>query len=72
MSSKNIKKSIKNQSKIDVAKSDENYAKIIEDSISNVLNMDLYTKDINPSKTIKSLSTSDFGDEVVNEFRRLV
>jgi hypothetical protein len=37
-----------------------------------VLDMDLYTKDINPSKTIKSLSTSDFGDEVVNEFRRLV
>jgi len=49
-----------------------NYAKLIEDSISNVLDMDLYTKDINPLKTIKSLSTSDFGDEVVNEFRRLV
>ena len=49
-----------------------NYAKLIEDSISNVLDMDLYTKDINPSKTIKSLSTSDFGDEVVNEFRKLI
>ena len=49
-----------------------NYAKLIEDSISNVLDMDLYTKDINPSKTIKSLSTSDFGNEIVNEFRRLV
>jgi 3-isopropylmalate dehydrogenase len=49
-----------------------NYAKLIEDSISNVLDMDLYTKDINPSKTIKSLSTSDFGDEIVNEFRKLI
>jgi 3-isopropylmalate dehydrogenase len=48
------------------------YAKFIEQSISNVLSRNCFTKDINPSTTQKSLTTSEFGDEVVNEFIKLI
>jgi len=48
------------------------YAKYIEKSISNVLSRNCFTKDINPSTTQKSLTTSEFGDEVVNEFIKLI
>jgi 3-isopropylmalate dehydrogenase len=47
------------------------YAKYIEKSISNVLSRNCFTTDINPSKILKSLTTSEFGDEVINEFIKL-
>ena len=48
------------------------YGKSIEDSVSNVLEKNNYTKDINPSNIIKSLSTSEFGDAIVYEFQKIL